>query len=71
MPGYGFSQKPTKPGIRARVADLWHELMTEKLGYEKFAAKNTAIANATGKRIRELPIAPDKLYIEENYENNN
>lgn len=38
LPGYGFSEKPKKAGVTARVADLWHELMTEKLGYEKFAA---------------------------------
>lgn len=38
LPGYGFSDKPKKAGVTARIADLWHELMTEKLGYKKFGA---------------------------------
>jgi pimeloyl-ACP methyl ester carboxylesterase len=38
LPGYGFSDKPKKPGVTAKISDLWHELMTEKLGYKKFAA---------------------------------
>src|SRR5437762_446943 len=38
LPGFGFSDKPTKPGAIFRVGDLWHTLMTEVLGYERFAA---------------------------------
>ena len=38
LPGFGFSDKPTKPGAIFRVGDLWHALMTDVLGYERFAA---------------------------------
>jgi microsomal epoxide hydrolase len=36
LPGFGFSDRKAMSG--SRVADLWSELMTEVLGYEKFAA---------------------------------
>jgi microsomal epoxide hydrolase len=38
LPGFGFSDKPTKPGAIFHVGDLWHSLMTDVLGYERFAA---------------------------------
>ena len=39
LPGFGFSGRPTKPGMNPfRIADLWLSLMTE-LGYERFAAQ--------------------------------
>jgi pimeloyl-ACP methyl ester carboxylesterase len=38
LPGYGFSDKPSKAGFTFRIGDLWHALMTEALGYERFAA---------------------------------
>ncbi len=39
IPGFGFSEKPTQPGMDTmRVADLWARLMTDVLGYETFAA---------------------------------
>ena len=39
VPGFGLSGNPKEPGINnAAVADLWHRLMTEKLGYSRFAA---------------------------------
>ena len=37
--GYGFSSKPRIPVGPAVIADLWHRLMTEVLGYEKYAAQ--------------------------------
>jgi pimeloyl-ACP methyl ester carboxylesterase len=37
LPGYGFSDKPTKNGTIFRVNDLWARLMTE-LGYRRFGA---------------------------------
>jgi pimeloyl-ACP methyl ester carboxylesterase len=37
--GYGFSSKPRIPIGPAAIADLWHRLMTEVLGYEKYAAQ--------------------------------
>lgn len=39
IPGYGFSDRPTRPGTNIfRIADLWAELMTA-LGYERFGAQ--------------------------------
>ncbi len=37
--GYGFSSKPRIPIGPAAIADLWHRLMTEVLGYERYAAQ--------------------------------
>ena len=39
-PGFGFSDPAHQPGMDYwRIADLWHELMTEGLGYQRYAAQ--------------------------------
>ncbi|OPJ61369.1 epoxide hydrolase family protein [Clostridium chromiireducens] len=39
LPGFGFSSKPKHSGMNnCHISDLWAKLMTEKLGYSKFAA---------------------------------
>lgn len=39
LPGFGFSSKPKYSGVNNyRISELWAKLMTEKLGYNKFAA---------------------------------
>ena len=39
LPGFGFSTLPGSRGVNnADIADMWKQLMTEKLGYEKFGA---------------------------------
>ena len=39
LPGYGFSGPVPRAGVNFwRTADLWHALMTEGLGYPRFAA---------------------------------
>jgi pimeloyl-ACP methyl ester carboxylesterase len=39
IPGYGFSDIPTAPGMnKKRIAELFTKLMTEELGYERFVA---------------------------------
>jgi microsomal epoxide hydrolase len=38
LPGYGFSDKPSRKGFTFRFGDLWHTLMTEILEYRRFAA---------------------------------
>ena len=39
LPGYGFSSRPTEPGINPQaIAALWAQLMRE-LGYERFGAQ--------------------------------
>lgn len=40
LPGYGFSSRPTEPGVGvARVAELLAELLTERLGYRRVALR--------------------------------
>ncbi|HTE44011.1 MAG TPA: epoxide hydrolase [Gemmatimonadaceae bacterium] len=38
LPGYGFSDAATKDGMLFHVGDLWHRLMAQELGFERFAA---------------------------------
>jgi pimeloyl-ACP methyl ester carboxylesterase len=39
IPGFGFSDKPTAPGMNPElIADLFAQLMTDELGYQKFIA---------------------------------
>jgi pimeloyl-ACP methyl ester carboxylesterase len=39
IPGYGFSESPREKGFGVeKIAAVFHQLMTETLGYEKFAA---------------------------------
>jgi Epoxide hydrolase N terminus len=43
LPGYGFSQAPTEPGVNSRrIAELWLSLMNG-LGYDHFAAQGEDI----------------------------
>lgn len=37
LPGYGYSSAPTTPSTPEATADVFHRLMTERLGYERFA----------------------------------
>ncbi len=40
--GYGFSEIPNEPGMSvAKMADLFHKLMTETLGYERYAVRGS------------------------------
>ena len=40
LPGFGFSGHSTQRGMEVqRVADMWAKLMTENLGYPRFAAQ--------------------------------
>jgi pimeloyl-ACP methyl ester carboxylesterase len=44
LPGFGFSGVPARPGVASPVvADVWHRLMTEGLGYRRFAAHGSDI----------------------------
>jgi len=38
IPGFGFSDKPPRPGFTFHVGRLWHSLMTGVLGYERYGA---------------------------------
>ncbi len=40
LPGYGFSDKPAERGVsNTRIAGMWHTLMKEVLGYQRFGAQ--------------------------------
>jgi pimeloyl-ACP methyl ester carboxylesterase len=44
LPGYGFSDPAPKDGVDVgRIASLWHQLMTDVLGYERYAAHGSDI----------------------------
>jgi pimeloyl-ACP methyl ester carboxylesterase len=46
LPGYGFSDKPSRPGTgTARIATAWHQLMTH-LGYPEYYAQGGDIGAA-------------------------
>lgn len=46
LPGFGFSTFPDSRTLNnAGIADLWKKLMTEKLGYKKFAASGGDIGS--------------------------
>jgi pimeloyl-ACP methyl ester carboxylesterase len=38
LPGFLYSELPQLPFTRRHVAELWHELMTQVLGYQRFGA---------------------------------
>lgn len=38
LPGYGFSDWPGKDGTIFHIGNLWHQLMTQELGFTRFAA---------------------------------
>ena len=52
MPGYGFSDRPTKEGIgTSKIADLWARLMTEGLGYQRFGAHGSDWGGVISSRL--------------------
>jgi microsomal epoxide hydrolase len=46
IPGFGFSSKPKTPIGPPTIARLWHQLMTEVLGYTKYGAQGGDWGNA-------------------------
>ena len=52
LPGFGFSDKPTERGMEVRrVAGMWTKLMTENLGYPRFAAQGGDIGAGVTARL--------------------
>ncbi len=52
LPGYGFSDRPSRPGMtNSATADLWARLMTEGLGYARFAAHGGDIGSGVTARL--------------------
>lgn len=47
MPGYGFSDRPVRPGMNTtEISDLFAKLMSEGLGYSRFAAQGGDIGSS-------------------------
>jgi len=57
LPGYGFSDRPTEKGMTVnRMADLFAKLLTEDLGYPRFAAQGADIgAGVVGALTQKYP----------------
>ena len=52
LPGFGFSDASPEPGMQVqKVAGLWAKLMTENLGYPKFAAQGGDIGAGVTSRL--------------------
>ncbi|KAF6582718.1 MULTISPECIES: epoxide hydrolase family protein [Paenibacillus] len=61
IPGFGFSSRPDRPGINNyRVSEMWAKLMTEELGYKKFAAAGGDIGSGVTRYLASNH--PDLLY---------
>lgn len=57
LPGFGFSGPPPARGLTSRaVAGLWHRLMTEGLGHQRYVAHGSDLgAGVTGWLARDHP----------------
>ena len=59
LPGYGFSDRPHVPGMSvARIADLLTQLMTEELGYARFALRGSDLGAGV---IQQMALAHPKV----------
>jgi microsomal epoxide hydrolase len=55
VPGYGFSDRPTQKGMSSeRVAELFHKLMTDVLGYEHYAAQGGDLGSTVTLQLAHL-----------------
>jgi microsomal epoxide hydrolase len=50
LPGFGFSDRPTRPH-QVFAEDLFHALMTEHLGYQRYIAAGTDIGTGVATRL--------------------
>lgn len=52
LPGYGFSDRPTRPGMSpAAMAPLFHQLMTGVLGFERYGVRSSDLGAAVAQQI--------------------
>jgi pimeloyl-ACP methyl ester carboxylesterase len=65
LPGYAFSGPPPPTGMTGRqVARLWHELMTQGLGYDRFVAHGSDLgAGVTAWLARDQPEAVAAIHL--------
>jgi len=66
LPGYGFSDRPTEKGMTVnRMGDLFARLLTEDLGYPRFAAQGVDIgAGVVGALAQKHPEALVGVHME-------
>lgn len=63
LPGFGFSERPTQPGL-VPIDMIWRRLMTDKLGYSRFGAHGVDIgARATSALGRFHPDAVAGIHL--------
>ncbi|EMA54551.1 epoxide hydrolase family protein [Halococcus salifodinae] len=60
LPGYGFSDRPSEPGMSlSRIADLFDKLLIEEIGYERYAVRGSDLGSGI---IQQLAVKyPDSL----------
>ncbi|WP_375451151.1 epoxide hydrolase family protein [uncultured Devosia sp.] len=59
LPGYGFSGKPSRPGMNlSRIAPLWAQLMS-RLGYERFLVSGSDLG--AGVEMVLVKTAPERI----------
>jgi pimeloyl-ACP methyl ester carboxylesterase len=65
LPGYGFSGPPPAGGLTSRaVAELWHRLMTEGLGHDRYFAHGSDLgAGVTAWLARDHPEAVTAVHV--------
>jgi pimeloyl-ACP methyl ester carboxylesterase len=65
LPGFGFSASPLPGGLTAEaVAGLWHPIMTEGLGYPRYAAHGSDLgAGVTARLARSHPDAVAGIHL--------
>lgn len=60
LPGFGFSEIPTSPGMSApAMAPLLHALMTDVLGYDRYGLRSSDLGASVASRI--ATDHPDKI----------
>ena len=52
LPGFGFGGQPREPGWGlTRIADVFHRLMTEVLGYDRYGVQGGDIGGLVAARL--------------------
>jgi pimeloyl-ACP methyl ester carboxylesterase len=65
LPGFGFSGPPPARGlVHEQVAELWYQVMTGALGYQRFAAHGSDLgAGVTARLARAYPQAVTAIHL--------
>ena len=52
LPGYGFSDRPTEPGMSVRrQGDLLHRLMVDELGYQRYGVRGSDLGAGVAQQM--------------------